>query len=322
MLARVAAECMMYRLYQWHDFDTRAALASVRWYSSGQRKYPDGITEARWSFVGDAGAHHTIDLHHPTADLVEWLGRRASKYLLTFPSVAYDIAHLRKEGGCGDLDLSKIVGISEIVTPDIRTAVQEQLGCEIAQIYACGEMGCIALQSPVDEQCLVCEETVFVEILDDKDQPVEPGETGRVILTSLYNFGTPFIRYEIGDFATLAAEQCPSGRALMRLARIDGRRRNALLTKNRRRVWPHQIAVSELSRMLGSAHFQIRQPAPRAIDLYYVIENGARSLDMEGITAMFSDLLGQAVDVTISPTDAIARSAGGKRDLVISTVDW
>jgi hypothetical protein len=37
---------------------------------------------------------------------------------------------------------------------------------------------------------------------------------------------------------------------------------------------------------------------------------------------MFSDLLGQAVDVTISPTDAIARSAGGKRDLVVSTVDW
>jgi phenylacetate-CoA ligase len=321
MLARVAAECMMYRLYDWHGLDTASAMASIRSYSSGRRGYPDGLTESRWSFVGELGPHHTIDLRHPVADLVEWLVRRAPKYLLTFPSVAYDIAHHPGNGGGGDLALAKIIGISEIVTPGIRTAVRDRLGCEIAQIYACAEMGCIALQSPVDEQCLVCEETVFVELLDDDDRPVGPGETGRVILTSLYNFGTPFIRYEIGDFATLSTEPCPTGRALMRLARIDGRRRNALIAKNRRRVWPHQITVSDLSRMLRSAHFQIYQPAVQAIDLRYVIEDGAGAPDVAGVTAMFSELLGQAVAVSISPIDAIARTAGGKQDLIVSVVD-
>jgi phenylacetate-coenzyme A ligase PaaK-like adenylate-forming protein len=58
------------------------------------------------------------------------------------------------------LNLRKVVGISEVVTDDMRASVRRQLGCEIAQIYACAEMGCIALQSAHDDEYLICEETV------------------------------------------------------------------------------------------------------------------------------------------------------------------
>jgi phenylacetate-CoA ligase len=317
MLARIAAECMMHRLYEWHGFDTTRAMASIRWYGSRQRQYPDGITEERWSFAGERGPHHTLDLRHPVPDLVEWLLRRGPSYLLTFPSVAYDIAQFCA-GRCGAV--TKIVGISEVVTPEIRTVVRDRIGCDIAQIYACSEMGCIALQSPLDDSYFACEETVLVEILDKSGEPVRPGETGRVVLTSLYNYATPFIRYEIGDWATLAAEPCPSGRALMHIARIDGRARNALRGKNGRKVWPQELPASELNRLLGASSFQVRQRADRKLEIRFV-PIGAENSDAASVTAALAGLLGYAADVALIAVDAIARTSGGKRELIVSEID-
>src|SRR5271166_5746047 len=51
MLARVAAECMMHRHYCWHELDLGAAMASVRYYSSGSRTYPEGVTERNWCAI-------------------------------------------------------------------------------------------------------------------------------------------------------------------------------------------------------------------------------------------------------------------------------
>jgi phenylacetate-CoA ligase len=319
LLARVAAECMMHRLYVWHGLDTAAAMASIRYYGSGRRQYPDGVTEPRWSFVGAEGPHHTIDLRHPLPDLVDWLERRAPKYLLTFPSIALDLA-LYRTPSPGRFAPAGIVGISEIVTPEVRAAVRERFGCEIAQIYACSEMGCIALQAPQGEHCLVCEETVLVEILDERGNPVGPGGTGRVVLTSLYNYATPFIRYEIGDVATLAAEPCPSGRALMRIERIEGRRRNALLREDGGRIWPHRVAASELPRLLSSAQFQVRQNGAREIEVLYVAEPGAPAPDAAGLAAVFTQWLGRPPKLSLSAVDAIARTAGGKREIVVSAL--
>ena len=39
-----------------------------------------------------------------------------------------------------------------------------------------------------------------MEILDEDGAPTKPGSVGRVVVTSLYNYAMPFIRYELGDF--------------------------------------------------------------------------------------------------------------------------
>ncbi len=46
-------------------------------------------------------------------------------------------------------------------------------------------------------------ETLFVEILDENNQPVPYGKEGRIVITSLFNKAHPFIRYDIGDIGIL-----------------------------------------------------------------------------------------------------------------------
>ena len=319
-LARLAAECMMHRLYRWHGFHLKAPLASIRYYGSGRRNYPDGITEPSWCLL-ESAPHYTLDLRTSIDNMIDWLSRRRPAYLLTFPSIAQDLAHHPQAGRIGELGLKDIVAISEIVSSDARDDVRRMLHCGMAQIYACAEMGCIALQSETDEQCLICEETVHVEILNRRGEPVGPGENGRVVLTSLYNYATPLIRYEIGDYATLSDLPCSAGRSLQGLQRITGRRRNALLARDGSRRWEHAVIDGPLLQEIGDHVFQIRQPDLDTIELAYIWDGAARPAPNQAAVAdYFAGLLGGPVDLRITPVKEIARSTGGKRERIVSAV--
>jgi phenylacetate-CoA ligase len=315
----IADACMMQRLYRWWGYDDAAPMASIRHYASNDRGFPDGKVERQWSYPGRQAPHCTLDLRTSTDQMIEWLVRHRPKYLLTFPSVAQELASHPDARKVADLGLKGMVAISEVVSDDIVTLVRATFGCETAQIYGCAEAGAIALQSPEDGALAVCEENVLVELLKDDDQPVEPGQTGRVVLTSLHNYATPFIRYEIGDYATLAKGACPSGRPLARLERVEGRRRNALLDARGRRIWQSAIPAARLLRHLPARQLQIRQPAPEAIELLYVPAHAA-SDDLAGLTAHFSELLGRPIMLTLRAVDAIARTTGGKHERIISSV--
>jgi phenylacetate-CoA ligase len=157
----------------------------------------------------------------------------------------------------------------------------------------------------------------LVEILDDLGKPVGPGETGRIVLTSLYNYATPFIRYEIGDLGTRAEQPCPSGRTLKRLRRIDGRKRNSLQGASGERVWPHQVAASKLHRHLPAQEFQIRQTGSQSIELIYVPKAQA-TVNPEKLAQLFTDLLGHPISVALSAVDRIPRPTGGKHERIVA----
>ena len=261
-LVRIADACLMQRLYRWWGYDDAAPMASIRHYTMNDRGFPNGKVEMQWSYPGPPAPHYSLDLRTSASNMIEWLVRYRPKYLLTFPSVAQELAGHPDAKRITELGLKGFVAISEVVSDDASDLVRKTFDCEVAQIYGCSEMGAVALQSPDDGTLLVCEENVMVELLDDDDQPVEPGRvTGRVILTSLYNFATPFIRYEIGDYATSAEGPSPSGRAFMRLQLIEGRQRNALVTASGKRVWQSAIPAASVLRYVAATQFQIRQPS-------------------------------------------------------------
>jgi phenylacetate-coenzyme A ligase PaaK-like adenylate-forming protein len=308
----------MERLYRWWGYDDAAPMASIRHYTMNDRGFPNGKVEMQWSYPGRPAPHYSLDLRTSTANMIAWLVRHCPKYLLTFPSVAQELAEHPDARRIAELGLKGVVAISEVVSDDASELVRRTFGCEIAQIYGCTEMGTVALQSPDDGTLLVCEENVMVELLDDDDQPVKPGETGRVILTSLYNFATPFIRYEIGDYAT-SAEASPSGRAFMRLQRIEGRQRNALVTASGTRVWQSDIPAASVLRHVAATQFQIRQPTAESIEFVYVPASAA-PVDHAGLEAYFASLLGRPVMLTLSPIDAMPRTAGGKYERIVSAI--
>jgi phenylacetate-CoA ligase len=72
---------------------------------------------------------------------------------------------------------------------------------------------------------------VIVEILDEQDQPVHPGEAGEVTITTLGVEGMPLLRYKTGDLCIAHEEQCVCGRHSIRLSPVIGRKKQMIKFK-------------------------------------------------------------------------------------------
>lgn len=91
---------------------------------------------------------------------------------------------------------------SEMLFKEDKILLEKYLGIPVVNEYGASELDLIAFQNPKDEW-QVNAETLFVEILDENNQPVPYGKEGKVVITSLYNKAHPFIRYDIGDIGIL-----------------------------------------------------------------------------------------------------------------------
>ena len=98
--------------------------------------------------------------------------------------------------------------------------------------YSCEEFGWIGAECAVcPETYHVTESNVIVEIDKHKGMLVDGVELGRVLVTHLHSYATPFVRYDIGDFARLS-EQCPCGHDGPVLSKIYGQKKRLLKRAN------------------------------------------------------------------------------------------
>lgn len=74
-------------------------------------------------------------------------------------------------------------------------------------------------------------ELIIVELLDENNQPVNPGEPGEVTITTLGVEGMPLVRYKTGDICIQYATPCSCGRNTIRLSGVIGRRQQMIKFK-------------------------------------------------------------------------------------------
>lgn len=91
---------------------------------------------------------------------------------------------------------------SEMLFEEDKVLMEKQFGVPIVNEYGASELDLIAFENTKGEW-QINSETLFVEILDENNQPVPKGKEGKIVITSLYNKAHPFIRYEIGDVGIL-----------------------------------------------------------------------------------------------------------------------
>jgi phenylacetate-CoA ligase len=72
---------------------------------------------------------------------------------------------------------------------------------------------------------------VIVELLDQENRQVGPGEPGEVTVTTLGVEGMPLLRYKTGDICTYINEPCSCGRTSLRLSPVLGRKQQMIKFK-------------------------------------------------------------------------------------------
>ena len=97
---------------------------------------------------------------------------------------------------------------AESLQDDTRALFKEVMHADIQSQYANEECGILAQErvptQEKDNPMYWNHSGYFFEILKlDRDEPAEYGELGRIVITDLYNYAFPVIRYDNGDTAVL-----------------------------------------------------------------------------------------------------------------------
>ena len=156
----------------------------------------------------ETGRVFAMDTRQDPRRQLDWLLRIQPDYLLSQPANLEFLAGLLRESGQRLTTLRVIQTVEETLTEQTRKRIEQGFGVPVKNIYSCTEVGTLASTCPEGHGLHVHCENVLLETLNDQDQPCGPGETGRVVLTTLQNHLTPL------DPLRIAGRRHPGSRTL------------------------------------------------------------------------------------------------------------
>lgn len=212
--------------------------------------------------------------------------------------------------------LKAIFTDSEGMSLEQQATTERAFRCPVFQTYGAGEVHQVGMQCQA-KRYHVLTRSCLTEILDDNDRPVRPGETGQVVVTDLTNLATPFIRYRIGDLATLAPDACTCGWQSPCWTEIVGRVDDQLKTPEGR--W-----IGRLSHVtkpgIGIRESQIVQTAIDQVMIRVVPDVHFDRSSMDAVVAAAHRYLGDSMQVSWELVDALPRMPSGKLRHVVCLI--
>lgn len=177
-----------------------------------------------------------------TEEIVKKLNAYQPAMLGGYPS---NLELLIDEQKSGRLHISPVIIMTggEYLSDQLRAQLKETFHCYVQTSYACTEGGTIACECK-EQHLHINDDWVLIEPVDEHNQPVAAGvQSDKLLLTNLFNFSQPFIRYEVTDRIILHNEPCPCGNLSPWLL-IEGRNDDVItLTENGKVIQIPPLAV-------------------------------------------------------------------------------
>lgn len=143
----------------------------------------------------------------PIDEIVEQLNAFQPAMLGGYPS---NLELLIDEQTNGRLQIHPILIMTggEYLSDSLRAQLVHTFGCYVQTSYACTEGGTIACECS-EQHLHINDDWVIVEPVDKNNHPVPDGaRADKILLTNLFNYTQPFIRYEVTDRVILHHEPC------------------------------------------------------------------------------------------------------------------
>lgn len=209
---------------------------------------------------------------------------------------------------------------SEILLPHQRRVIEQAFNCPVFDYYGMAERAVFASECEQHRGMHLNADFGLCELLDERNTPVSPGTSGRIVVTGLHNYTMPLIRYKTNDWATLSPESCSCGRPFPLLASIDGRQEDQIASTDGRYLdvsFAYETFVSVQSRIVQS---QIVQEESGEVIINIVPTADFSEVDADHLVKGIGRYLGPGACVRVSTCDSIPSEKSGKFRWLISKV--
>ncbi|WP_430468002.1 CoF synthetase [Winogradskyella ouciana] len=243
--------------------------------------------------------------------------RQSKKTMLGFASSYEMIAQYLERNNIFLKDTGIIAAIanSEYLNPYTKETLGKHLDTQVLSRYSSEEVGMIAqqtLQSP--NNFVINHASYHVEILNlDNDKPVKPGEFGRIVVTDLFNYAMPIIRYDTGDIAKLALNED----GVEVLEQIEGRKMDVIHDSKGNIVSSFVVYTKFYNYYHLLKQYQFIQQGEKEYEVKLNLQGENFEFEDELINSIKSDF-GSDANVVITYVDEIPPLSSGKRRKVIN----
>lgn len=177
---------------------------------------------------------------------LQFLTDMQSTCLCSTASMALLLAEqIQKRNLKDKIALRRLIFGAETHTPKMRAQIEEILGLEdsfdipgMTEIYGPGT----GLECAAHQGMHYWADKFILEIVDPETlKPVQPGEIGEMVVTTLCKEAAPLIRYRTRDLTRIIPGECPCGLQMPRHDRILGRSDDMIIFRGVN-IYPGQIA--------------------------------------------------------------------------------
>jgi phenylacetate-coenzyme A ligase PaaK-like adenylate-forming protein len=246
------------------------------------------------------------------------------------PSYAVRLGEALAEAGVARDEVSLRVGIfgAEPWSEAMRAQVETLLPLKALDIYGLSEIigpgvacECVEAQAGLH----VNEDHFLVEVVDPASgRPLEDGERGELVFTTLTKEAMPLLRYRTGDVASLNRSPCPCGRTLARMSKVTGRRDDMLVIRGVN-VYPSEVEAVLVAERAVAPHYLLvvdrTQTMPRLVvacelatgwSICAETEEAERDRVAAEVGTALLERLGLATEVRVLPGGTVPRVELGK----------
>jgi phenylacetate-CoA ligase len=239
-----------------NDIDSWTELVARSMYMTGVRRSDVFQNMMGYGlFTGGLGLHYGSErLGALTIPASSGNSRRQIKLMKDFKTTVIHITpsyalHLYAiiQDECTDprKDLSLRIAFlgAEPYSEETRMRIEKLYGIDAFNSYGLSEMNGpgVAFECSCKNGLHLWEDSYILEVIDPQTgEPLNDGEEGEMVLTTLKREGMPVVRYRTGDIASVYTDKCPCGRTHRRISRIKGRTDDMLIIKGVN-IYPMQI---------------------------------------------------------------------------------
>ncbi len=259
------------------------------------------------------GIHRTVTLSPllPPAELERRLAEIRPAVVL---GLAGPIARLAREAGTRLRDRVRpkhVITQGEVLTAAMRRDIAHAFGARVYDKYVCAEVGHIAYECIHTGEMHTCDDTLVVEVVRD-GRPVEPGQRGELVATSLDFHAMPFIRYKLADVVTRGAEVCGCGEPFSTIRAVQGRMIDYFHLPDGRTIHPYELGGAMQRQVTWVKEFQLVQERRDLIVAQIVPGEMPAPEEIEQATNWSRQLFGDGVELRMTLVDRIEPGSTGK----------
>lgn len=204
-----------------------------------------------------------------------------------------------------------VVSCAETLSEIARNNLKRIFGCEVVSRYSNQENGILAQEQGGLEFFIINSASYYLEFLKvDSDEEAEIGELSRVVITDLFNFFTPIIRYDIGDIAVTGSDK-EYGKVIKTIA---GKKRDFFYNTSGELLSPAAISVN-MWRFNRIKQFQLLQISK--LDYIFRLNANKDIYGTNEIIDFLKPIIGENANIKVEYTNCIPHLESGKFQNVV-----